>query len=202
MINDLFSPKQTDRLCFETELIQWIRSQLGANRTDLQYMDECPGKVTKPLDHKGTLTTMLSCLPVVMAMLRAQLAANWLLTHPVGGAIAWWGSRGSQSFSWVCLHREDSRQDRKRKKREEIKRNVCEDSHTLMLSLRTKSKKASRETNRILKAIEQRHSSKSSLSAIGNMWELLCSWGALRRGQRCCKIYFLLVFLFFKNRTF
>ena len=34
-------------------------------------MDGCPGKVTKPLDHKGTLTTTLSlpaCLPVVMAM--------------------------------------------------------------------------------------------------------------------------------------
>lgn len=82
---------------FVTELFLWVKSQLGANCSDLQYMDVCPGKVTKPLDHKGTLTTMFSCLPVVMAMLRAQLVADWLLTHPVGGAIAWWRSRGSQS---------------------------------------------------------------------------------------------------------
>lgn len=63
-------------------------------------MDNSPGKVTKPLNHKGTLTTKLSCRPasppVVMAILRGQLTANWP-THPMGGVIARSGRSGSQS---------------------------------------------------------------------------------------------------------
>ena len=74
---------------------------MGANHTDLHRTFSWPGKVTKPPDLKGALTTILSCLPVITAMLRAQLVADWLPTHPVGGATM----RGSRELGlfFFCL---------------------------------------------------------------------------------------------------
>lgn len=100
------------KLIFRPQHIQigcvlWVRSWLGAKPRWYNTCSSCPGKVIKPLDHKGTLTAVLSCPPVVMAMLRAQLVADWLLTHPVGGATVWW----SRELSWVCLHWERSSRD-------------------------------------------------------------------------------------------
>lgn len=127
-----------DIWCFVTKLFLCVRSRLGAKRTDLQYMDGCPGKVTEPLDHKGTLTTTLSCLPVVMAMLKAQLVADWLLTHPVGGATARWGSRGSQSSAgFVYIERRAGERVRDKQK---IKKSIYENSQIFRLSRSTESK--------------------------------------------------------------
>ena len=123
----IFPQTDTDKLCCWTDLIQWVKSQLGAHHTDLQHMDGCPGKVTKPLNHKGTLATTLSWLLVVMAMLTAQLAADWLLAHPVCGLFAWGGSSVSlSSAGFVYIVRGAGERGRERNRYEEIMRNVYE----------------------------------------------------------------------------
>lgn len=70
--------RQTDILCFVIDLWNWWRGWPHSHA--IQWMLSSPCKVTKPLDHKGTLTTILSCLSVIMLMLRAQPLAEGLQT--------------------------------------------------------------------------------------------------------------------------
>lgn len=80
---------------------------VGINPTDLQCSEAACARSQQRSDHKGTLTTTHSSLPACLSVWLSvgrygnaespEVAADWLLTHPVGGAVVWWGSTGCWS---------------------------------------------------------------------------------------------------------